>query len=76
MHAHTPTNTPQASGLITNAPKKCSELSSHILNILQDITILAFLNAPLTCSFCFTYISLLSFWPYPSSQTILHGALT
>lgn len=50
MRTHTPTNTPQASGLITNAPKKCSELSSHILNILQDITILAFLNAPLTRS--------------------------
>lgn len=33
---------------------KCSELSSHILIILQDIAILAFLNALLTCSFCFT----------------------
>lgn len=55
---------------------KCSELSSHILIILQDIAILAFLNALLTRFFCFTYILLLSFWLYLSSQTTLHGALT
>lgn len=35
---------------------KYSELSSHILIILQDIVILAFLNALLTHSFCLIYI--------------------